>query len=177
MPSNVSFGKRCHWWVDGRANLLHGRDSRSWRSPSSLLRRELGKAFPPLCPACGVTVTHSPPQNVEVSLTPYSLRCELGDPNPWPCTWSSWVLCYPPSEMVGLVSLPPGCDQPKSEHILLLLGTLRAWPTAWPKERGVNCESRSQSPPELLTASVWHWIHDFTANSFAQCWIYLIFLK
>ena len=274
MPNNVSFGKCCHRWVDGRVDLLNGRSSHvtaaaakslqscptlcdpidgsppgspvpgilqtrtlewvaisfsnawKWKGKVKLLSRvwllatpwtaaheapppmgfsrqeywswvplpsplhvtagakghhlsfsggNLVRSFPSSAQLVGSLWLIPFPQNVELSLTPYSLQCELGDPNPWPWTWSSWVLCYPPSELIGLVSLPPGCDQPKSEHIPLLLGTLRAWPSAWPKERGVNCESRSQSPPGLLTASVWHWIHDFTANGFAQWWIYPFF--
>ena len=45
-------------------------DSRSQRSPSFLLRRELGKEFPQLCPACGVTVTHSLPSKCGTVLDP-----------------------------------------------------------------------------------------------------------
>lgn len=169
MPSSVSFGKRCHWWVDGRVDLLHDRSLHVTAGAGghhlSFSGRSLVRSFPSSAQLVGSLWLIPLPQNVELSLTPYSLQCELGDPNPW--SWT-WVLSYPPSEVIGLVSLPPGCDQPKWEHIPLLLGTLRAWRSAWPKERGVNCESRSQSPPGLLAASVWHWIHDFTANSFAQ---------
>ena len=201
MPNNVSFGKCCHRWVDGRVDLLHGRSlhvtaaaakslqscptlcdpidgsppgspvpgilqartlewvavsfSNAWKwkvrvkslsrvrllatpwtaahqapPPMGFSRQDYWSGVPlpsPLHVTAGAKGHHLSfsggnlvrsfpssaqlvgslwlipfPQNVELSLTPYSLQCELGDPNPWPWTWSFWVLCYPPSELISL---------------------------------------------------------------------------